>query len=46
MYVGFKKELKRRWEQNLHTRLPINADGTAGAVAPELDELLYGEYAR
>ena len=25
---------------------PVNADGAAGGVAPELDELLDGEYAR
>ena len=28
----------------LHAGQPINADGAAGGVAPELDELLDGEY--
>jgi hypothetical protein len=37
----FKK--KRVGYQRSHARQPVNADGTACGVAPELDELLYGE---
>ena len=34
---------KRRGYPRLHARQPINGDGTAGGVAPELDKLLDGE---
>jgi len=35
---------KRRWcDQQLHAGQPVNADGSTGGVAPELNELFYGE---
>ena len=34
---------KRVGATKLHAGQPVNADGTAGAVAPKLDELLDGE---
>ena len=33
------------YQEALHAGQPVNADCAAGGVAPELDELLNGEYA-